>query len=340
MAVNNEPLVSVVVVCLNGLEISRRCLRGLFSQEYGAKEIIVVDNGSSEDIETMVKSDFPQALFLRLDKNLGFAGGYNRGIEMARGKYVAIINNDALASPLWLKSLVEAAEKDESIGSVASVIFDGNRPGVIDSCGVGIALDGMSRQVMRGERLYGTITEKEVLAPSGCACLYRLSALRRTGAFDESFFAYCEDTDLGLRLRWAGFRSVIAPGAVVEHAYSMTTGKFSLKKVFYVERNHYWLALKNFPFVLLILLPVFTIRRYLIQFISIKSKDSGLNRFAEANNILKIMETIITATFSAINGIFATLKKRKAIFGAKKISSMAMLKQIWRHKISMYNILK
>ena len=92
-------MASIVVVCFNGIDITRRCLESLFSQDYQAKEIIVVDNGSQEDMRGMVAESFPQARFMRLESNQGFAGGYNRGMEAARGKYIAIINNDAIASP-------------------------------------------------------------------------------------------------------------------------------------------------------------------------------------------------------------------------------------------------
>ena len=91
-----HPLVSVVVVCFNGLEITRQCLAGLFNQDYDPREIIVVDNGSQEDVRGMVTGGYPQVRFIRMERNLGFAGGYNRGIEAAQGKYIAIINNDAI----------------------------------------------------------------------------------------------------------------------------------------------------------------------------------------------------------------------------------------------------
>jgi glycosyltransferase involved in cell wall biosynthesis len=135
-----QPLVTVIVVTLNNLNLLRNCLRSLYAQDYAAMEIVVVDNGSDDDIAGMVSAEFPKVRMIRLDKNHGFAGGNNRGIEMAQGEYVALINNDAVASPTWLSSLVETAESDSKIGAVASIVIDGNQPEALDSCEVGIGL--------------------------------------------------------------------------------------------------------------------------------------------------------------------------------------------------------
>ena len=101
----------------------------------------------------------------------------------------------------------------------SSIVIDGNRPEVLDSCGVGISLDGMSRQAMRGMPVPQLTQPGEVLLFSGCACLLKMEVLKEVGLFYKDFFAYCEDTDLGLRLRRAGWNIVIAPGAYVQHFY-------------------------------------------------------------------------------------------------------------------------
>jgi len=332
-------LASIVVVCCNGLEMSRRCLTSLHNQDYYPREIIVIDNGSQEDIQGMVTGEYPQFRFIRMEDNLGFAGGYNWGIEAAQGQYIAIINNDAVASPQWLRSLVAVAEKDAEIGAVASIIIDGNRPEVLDSCGVGIALDGMSRQLMRGQAPPVLKDSKEVLVPSGCASLFRADALEAVGLFDESFFAYCEDTDLGLRLQWAGFKTVVAPGAQVTHYYSMTAGRYSLQKVFWVERNHIWVAVKNFPVALLLLLPVATIWRYLVQIFAIITRSGDLIKFSTQTNFFQVAITIAKAYFSALAGMPLMLRKRKLFLPKRRTSNFQMLKIILAHRMSMVEII-
>lgn len=335
-----SPLVSIVVVCFNGLEFTRQCLASICSQDYHPKEIIVVDNGSEEDVRGMVTGEFPQCRFIRIDSNMGFAGGYNRGMEAAHGKYIAIINNDAVASPQWLRALVDAAEKDATVGAVASIIIDGNRPEVLDSCGVGVALDGMSRQLMRGQTPPYLNAPKEVLVPSGCACLFRADLLvTSTGLFDESFFAYCEDTDLGLRLQWAGFKVVVAPGALVTHYYSRTTGRYSLQKIFWVERNHIWVAVKNFPPVLLLFLPFATIWRYMVQIFAIITRSGDLIEFSAKSNLFQVAMTIVKAYLSALGGMPLMLRKRKSISSKRRISNFQMLKIILAHRVSMVEII-
>ncbi|MHB8910674.1 MAG: glycosyltransferase family 2 protein [Syntrophales bacterium] len=334
-----HPLVSVVVVCCNGLEITRRCLAGLSHQDYEPREIIVVDNGSEEDVQGMVTGTYPQCRFIRIDHNLGFAGGYNRGIEAANGRYIAIINNDAIASPQWLRALIEVAEKDAKIGTVASIIIDGNRPSVLDSCGVGIALDGMSRQLMRGQAPPVLSVPKGVLVASGCACLFRADALAAVGLFDESFFAYCEDTDLGLRLRWAGFKTVVAPDAQVTHYYSLTAGKHSLQKVFLVERNHFWVAAKNFPPVLFLFLPIATIWRNLVQIFALVTRSGDLVEFSAQANFFQVAATIVKAYISAMAGMPLMLRKRKLFLPKRRISNFHMLGMIWAHRMSMVEII-
>jgi GT2 family glycosyltransferase len=235
--------------------------------------------------------------------------------------------------------MVEAAEPDSRIGSVASVIIDGNKPGILDSCGVGIALDGMSRQRMRGMPVPVLGTPEEILMASGCACLFRADALKTTGLFDEDFFAYCEDTDLGLRLRWAGFKTVVAPGAEVTHYYSMTAGKYSLKKVFWVERNHLWVAVMNFPVLLLLILPHATGWRYVVQVYAILSRSGDLADFTGQSNFIRVMMTVIKASLSAIFGIPSMLRKRFLYQQKRNIGHYQMVKTILNYRMSIFEII-
>jgi len=334
-----QPLVTVVVVTLNNLNLLRNCLRSLYAQDYAAMEIVVVDNGSDDDIAGMVSAEFPKVRMIRLDKNHGFAGGNNRGIEMAQGEYVALINNDAVASPTWLRSLVETAESDSKIGAVASIVIDGNRPEVLDSCGVGIGLDGMSRQAMREMPVPELIQPQEVLLFSGCACLLRMKALIAVGLFDEDFFAYCEDTDLGLRMRRAGWKIVVAPNAYVEHYYSMTGGKFSLQKVYWVERNHFWVAVKNFPWFLLLIVPLFTAIRYLAQGYSVSKGFGELNKFTEDSGIPAITSIYFKAYVDMFAKLPAMLSKRRAFQNKQRLGNFDMFCLIWKFRLPVDEII-
>ena len=333
------PLVTVIVVTLNNLNLLRNCLRSLYAQDYEAIEIVAVDNGSEKDMCGMLAAEFPGVRTVRLNKNHGFAGGNNRGIETAQGKYVALINNDAVAAPQWISSLVATAESDANIGAVASVVVDGNRPEVLDSCGVGILLDGMSRQAMRGMPTTNLVKQEEVLLFSGCACLLRMEALKEVGLFDEDFFAYCEDTDLGLRLRRAGWNIVVAPGAYVHHFYSMTGGKFSLQKIYWVERNHFWVAIKNFPWFLLIFVPLVTAWRYLVQGYSVLRGTGELNRFTESNDLAAIVSTYLKAYINMFEKLPVMLLKRRRFRKKHRRSNIDMFNLIWQFHLSMNEII-
>ena len=336
---DNLPLVTAVVVTLNNLDLLRNCLTSIYAQNYGAIEIIVVDNGSDEDVRGMLAKEFPEVRVVRLDKNQGFAGGNNRGIETAQGKYAALINNDAVAAPQWISSLVATAESDPGIGAAASIIIDGNRPEVLDSCGVGIALDGMSRQAMRGMPVPNPTKPEDVLLFSGCACLLKMEALKEVGLFDEDFFAYCEDTDLGLRLRRAGWNIVVAPGAYVHHYYSMTGGKFSMQKIYWVERNHLWVAIKNFPWFLLTILPLVTAWRYIAQAYFVLKGISELNKFTENNKLAAIVSTYLKAYADIFAKLPVMLEKRWRLRKKHHLTNVEMFNLIRKFRLSIKEII-
>ena len=274
-----------------------------------------------------------------MDKNYGFSGGNNKGIEAAHGTYVALINNDALAAPQWIRSMAIAAESDTKIGAIASIIIDGNEPEVLDSCGVGIASDGMSRQAMRGRPVIQLTQPKEVLLFSGCACLLRMKALQEVGLFDEDFFAYCEDTDLGLRLRRAGWKIVVAPNAYVHHYYSLTGGKFSLQKIYWVERNHFWVAAKNFPWFLLVLVPFVTLYRYLAQAYFIVTGAGELNKFGENNDVPALFLTYLKAYKDMLKRVPKMLVKRREFQKKHGLRDSDMAWLLWRFRLSVPEIL-
>jgi len=336
---DHSPLVSVVVVTLNNLNLLSNCLVSICAQDYESMEIIVVDNGSEKNIHTMLIKKFPEVRMVRLDRNYGFAGGNNRGIEVAQGRYIALINNDAVASPQWISSLVTTMEADDTIGAATSIIIDGNQPDVLDSCGVGISLDGMSRQAMRGKPVPLLRQPREVLLFSGCACLLRTKALDEVGLFDEEFFAYCEDTDLGLRLRRTGWKIVVAPVGHVHHYYSMTGGKFSLQKIYWVERNHLWVAIKNFPWFLLAFLPVLTGWRFILQGYSILKPKEELKDFTKNNTFLSIALTYGKAYVDLLAKLPTMLIKRRSLQAKHRLGDMDTFHLIWKFHLSINEII-
>ena len=167
-----------------------------------------------------------------------------------------------MADPRWLETLLADAEAHPRTGQLRIGMFASEvrlaGTGKLDSAGMLIASDGSSKQ----RRSPTALVDAETLLPSGSAALYRRAMLEEIGLFDESFFLYCEDTDLGLRAQWAGWGCRYVPGAVVEHRYSHSAGRASPLKAYYVERNRLYTIVKNFPARMLWAAPFASVARY------------------------------------------------------------------------------
>ena len=163
--------------------------------------------------------------------------------------------------PGWLAALVSAIEARPDAGMCASQVRLYGED-ALDSAGMLVCGDGSSKQRGHGRPPQFFPVAEEVLFPSGSAALYRRAMLEQIGLFDEDFFLYCEDTDLGLRARWAGWRCLYVPEAVVEHHYSHSAGRASRLKAYYVERNRLFVLAKNFPARMLAAAPFVSLARY------------------------------------------------------------------------------
>jgi GT2 family glycosyltransferase len=339
-----SPLVSVIIVNYNGRGFLQSCLESLYNQSYPDFELIIVDNGSTDESVQFIRKSFPSVVIIENKENLGFAIGNNQGIKVAKGKYIALLNNDTVVDRDWLKNLVTVAESypnppsppfakggmggfsdkiiSGKVGMWAGKILSIENPGVIDSVGgLVISNDGIAKGRGRLEQDIGQYDrEEEVFIPSACAALYRKEMLDEVGLFDEDFFAYCEDTDLGLRARLAGWKTISVPKAVVFHHYSGTTGRYTSSKAYLVERNHAWVAIKNFPFSRLILLPFYTLWRYLMQIYGIFLNKGAGGRFVEDFSGSKLFIILVKALLGAVKGIPLMLKKRRQIQSKRTIS--------------------
>ncbi len=306
--------ISVVIPNWNGLNYLKACLLSLRNQTLNNFEVIVVDNGSEDGSVRFIKAEYPWVNLIELPQNLGFAVACNCGIKSAQGEYIAILNNDTEVEPRWLENLFRTAKGDEKIGMVASKILLSLETREIDSVGMLIYPDGIGRQRGRGKIDDGEFSlEEEILYPSACAALYKREMISEIGYFDEHFFAYCEDTDLGLRGRRAGWKAVLAPDAVVLHKYSKTGGGYSLFKAIHVERNRIWVGIKNFPFLWILKMPYYTILRYVVQMYSMVSHRGSTARLRETQTLKDIVSIAVRAYLSAIKGIPSMVRKRKTI---------------------------
>ena len=261
------PSLSVIIVNLNGEHLLEDCLGSLCEQTYRDFEVIFVDNGSQDGSVARARGLLPEIHIIALAENLGFAQGANLGLQKAAGRCLVLLNNDTWVAPDFLAELAKAAETDERVGMVAPKILNFFQRTRIDSVG-GLLLcrDGIAQGRGRGETDTGQYDAGgRALMPSGCAALYRRELLDEVGAFDGEFFAYGEDTDLGLRAAWAGWETAAAPRAIAYHKYSATAQAYSPFKMLLVERNHYFVALKNYPLRLLLTLPLWSLYRFALM---------------------------------------------------------------------------
>lgn len=329
--------VSIIIANWNGLLFLERCLTSLAEQSFKDFETIVIDNGSDDESVQMVRNRFPDVILLENELNKGFATANNQGIKVARGKYIATLNNDTVVHRDWLQKLVQAANRsDNGVGMWATKILSMQEPTKIDSVGgLLIYKDGIARGRGRGTLDKGQFdNSKGILFPSACSALYSKDMLDDVGYFDEDFFAYCEDTDVGLRARLAGWKALSVPDAVVYHHYSGSTGRYSETKAFLVERNHIWVAVKNFPASMVVLMPFYTLLRWTVQLLHAAKGTGATSSYIKEVSIIRVLIVLMKACASALWGIPVMWKKRAAIQRRRAVSIKEAIKLLREYSLS------
>jgi len=241
-------MISVIIPNLNGKKYLAICLDSLCRQTYKDFEMILVDNGSTDDSVNFVEKNYPGVKIIRLTENKGFSAAVNIGIKTARGELIALLNNDAKTTPTWLEKLSGPLFEVNDIGFCASKILKWDNPGYIDSTGIKVTLCGAIENRGAGQR-DGEVFNKEIEVFGACAAaaLYRRSMLEETGLFDEDFFAYFEDVDLSFRAQLMGYKCLYLPDAVVYHVGGGTAKERKSLFLRYAYRNWIGVIIKNFP---------------------------------------------------------------------------------------------
>lgn len=262
MADESTPSIAVVIPNWNGKEDLPACLDSLLQQTIPA-EIVVVENGSIDGSAAFLAEHYTQVTVLAQKKNLGFAGGVNAGIRYALQfdiEYVALLNNDAVVDKEWLAELVKTMSANPEAGIVTSKITSSDRSH-LDSTGDIYTTWGLPYPRGRKEtNLHAYDDMMTIFGASGGASLYRTTALKQIGLFDEDFFAYYEDVDLSFRAQLAGWKVRFAPNALAYHQISATSSKLKGFTTYQTIKNYPWLLIKNVPVGLMpIILPRFTL---------------------------------------------------------------------------------
>ena len=321
----------------------RACLHSLAVQTFTDFEIVVVDNGSSDGSVALVEElarSFPRPIQLIENReNRGFCAANNQGFAASQSEYVALLNNDAEAEPGWLAAMFDAirvkpAVGESDVGMVASKILVWEDPRIIDKCGHLIYPDGQNRGRGSGQLDQGQFNrQEEALWPDGCAALYRRAMLDEVGGFDEEFFAYADDAELGLRARIAGWTCLYAPGAVVRHHRGATLGLNSARRLTLIERNRVLLVVKLFPWNLLWLNGAYHLARIGAGLTAALRGKGEIRRYSGTKGKLMAARALIEGTLSALPLIPSMIRKRRAFRSKHRLSPKQVRRLLLRYRI-------
>ena len=335
---------TVIIVNWNSWDILSSCLEKLQQQSFHNFNVLVIDNASADPAPSDLLTHNPNVTLIQNQTNLGFAAANNQAIKLLDDtEWVVLLNPDAFAEPDWLEQLMNAARNNPDYAMFASrQLMDGDQ-NLLDGDGDVYHISGLVWRAGHGLHVNeangddGNLTPKavfhpvlphpnpppqgkgskdsprEIFSPCAAAALYRRDALMSVDGFDEDFFCYVEDVDLGFRLRLMGHRCLLVPGAVVRHIGSATTGGHrSDFSIYHGHRNLVWAFVKNMPgFLFWILLPLhIAMNCATICIFFVRGKG----------------RVILKAKLDAIKGLPQTWAKRKVI----QANRVASVKNIWQ----------
>ncbi|HEX6349265.1 MAG TPA: glycosyltransferase family 2 protein [Candidatus Dormibacteraeota bacterium] len=237
----------MVLVNYNGHGRLQACLEALRPQAVDAgAEVVVVDNASTDYSLQWLREQRGWLRLIASSVNLGFAAANNLAIRESKAPFLILLNTDTRPRPGALGALLAAAESSPRAAAVTAKLVFADRPSVIQNAGLLLLSDGSGGDRGTGEEDRGQFDRaEEVFGACGAAMLLRRMALTEAGLFDQTFWMYYEDLDLSWRLRLAGWRVLYEPGAVVEHEHAGTSGEWSSRFTFLVDRNRLFTVLKN-----------------------------------------------------------------------------------------------
>jgi GT2 family glycosyltransferase len=330
------PLLSVIIPNWNGKKFLAECIDSLKEQTFPDFEVILVDNGSTDGSVEFVEERYGNFVrIIRNSRNLGFTGGNNTGIRAAKGEFLVLLNNDTRVEPTWLEGLTEAIGRDPRVGMWASKVCSYSQRNRIEAVGELAYWDGLNRARGQYERDSGQYDKgEEIFFPPGCGGMFRKAVFDEIGLFDEDFFAYGDDAEIGIRARLAGWKCYYVPKAVLYHKNSGSTGQYSPFKAFYVERNRFWITIKYFPLSLLALSFFFTFYRFALQAYGALTHQGAAGKFTRIYSPGSLVWILLKAYLSGFRYLPRMWRKRKELKPLRKISDGEMFRWFKRFGIS------
>jgi GT2 family glycosyltransferase len=259
----NSPLVSIIVVNHNGMDVLPKCLSALSNLDHPNCEVIIVDNGSkdgSAEFAEAFSSKHPQHV-LRFPKNRGLAVARNAGVRLGKGRYFAFIDNDGFAEADWLSAALDAFAANPRIGAIAPLVLFNSRPDIVNGLGGGLTDRAFGFDFLYYRPLGYYPLPDEILYPMGCGMVLRQEVVALIFPIDEMLINYYDDVEIGIRTWKSGYRVEPCANAKVRHAFSHSTPNSSqMQKEVLCHRNRLRTALKYRP---LLKLPLFFINEFI-----------------------------------------------------------------------------
>lgn len=317
------PLVSILIVNYNGSEVLAPCLSSLEKSFYPDFEVIVVDNGSTDNSVKMINKNHKKVILVEAGKNLGFASGNNLALESARGKYVVLLNGDTEVEPYWLSKLVDFAEKTPDGGVFTPKVLFFEDKNTINSAGGLCDIYGFSPLRGTFEKDMGQYDNSEtIFYAHGAAMMVRKEVINKIGFLDDSYFIYHDEFDFCWRAWLSGYKVYYVPGSIVYHKLMKRlfyTKEKLAKRQFLVKKNRIRTLIKNHKNPLLILLALFV--GILISFVELFYYILFKGDFESPKGILQ-------GFWWNIKVLPDTLKKRKAVQKLYCVSEKEVLKHM------------
>lgn len=305
---------SILIINWNSWSHLTRCLEHLARQTYTDFKLLVADNASDQPPPKDLFAAFPDMVYRENSINYGFAGANNRLLQQAReSEWLVLLNPDAFPDPEWLEQLMLAAEKYPDYSFFASNQLQSEQQDKLDGQGDVYHMSGLAWRYGHGWNDSNETQVREVFSPCAAAAMYRTESILKAGGFDDDFFCYFEDVDLGFRLRLMGERCLLVPTAIVKHFGSASTGgQRSDFAVYHGHRNMVWTFVKNMPGLLFWLLLPYHIALNIVTVIVFSLRGQSA--------------VILRAKRDAISGIPGILKKRRSIQSRRRVNYRGLLR--------------
>ena len=277
--------VTVVIPNYNGQEFIGNCLESLRKQNKVSFDIVLVDNGSTDNSVSIVKGDYPEVEVISLPENTGFCGAVNVGIRNSKTKYVILLNNDTEVETNFVAEMVKSINAHPHAFSCAAKMLQYQQRDLIDDAGNLYNALGWAYALGKGKFERSYAKERKVFSACAGAAIYRRELLNKMGLFDEEHFAYLEDTDIGYRALIYGYENWFVPTARVYHIGSGTSGsRYNQFKIRYSSRNNIYMIAKNMPIGQIILNLPFLLLGFSIKIVFFISKGFGREYLAGIKN--------------------------------------------------------